>query len=728
MESLEDIVAGGDIQVEIPVPATPSRLEDCPQSPPSSAVVDIDVECVNKFPDIPLNHGTTSEEDSGNENTTTINPRTRTRSGSPPPNCAICLSKCKDRCFTDSCLHQFCFKCLSEWSKVKAECPLCKQPFKSIIHNVKSMDDYDEYVVQVQPNTMPVFEGYLQNNMPSIAVYGTGRLQITSNGNGFFISDRPRSDTLSQLWRRYVYDRKLYALPLNDLHGRYRECTASFYRTNPAQITRLMPFINRELVFLLNNTEHQIGYVLEVIKEELTRSDIMSPEFRDRVDPYFRRRTSHFIHELYNFARSPYDMFGYDLVVRYRRRQPGQVTIELSTSDSDNDEPVIINDVPLSNLYVATSDVLPAAEAGTSSAAMDGQPPLHSNPSPPQTSSHSSNSNSNAPPPATTPAEPISLDSSSDDDCQFVLARKPPHLRTPEYVSLNSDSDSDVVFVQDDEPTKANESLNSSSTLNLNSSGNSAGTSGTAVSTNTLPFKKRRTISETHSTSSEDNKPLILHLNLKKNTAAAKRRQTRCRGASVGDSSTDCDEDQDWESKIKKTKIKSNRRKEVALHKYIKGAVNQGASTSSGFGVKTIYEKSSDSDSEAVRSTEEDDEDDDDEDMKPLKPNTINIKIIKNQNSFCSVVNEGGSPIKRKRKTSKSSRTGSSSSNGKKSSTKKIGPRSSKKKRNKQSSTTEEEGEGDADDDEDGAEGEDEESIDVVNRFDSTENSSNDSF
>lgn len=115
MESaLADIV--GDIEIEIPVPVTPSRLEDCPTSP--SAVV----ECVSKLPDIPVvNHGTTSDEDSGNENTTTINPRTRTtsRSNSPPPNCAICLSKCKDRCFTDSCLHQFCFKCLSEWSKVR---------------------------------------------------------------------------------------------------------------------------------------------------------------------------------------------------------------------------------------------------------------------------------------------------------------------------------------------------------------------------------------------------------------------------------------------------------------------------------------------------------------------------------------------------------------------------------------------------------------------------------
>lgn len=45
-------------------------------------------------------------------------PRPDSRSGSPPPNCAICLGTCKNKSFTDSCLHQFCFTCLLTWSKV----------------------------------------------------------------------------------------------------------------------------------------------------------------------------------------------------------------------------------------------------------------------------------------------------------------------------------------------------------------------------------------------------------------------------------------------------------------------------------------------------------------------------------------------------------------------------------------------------------------------------------
>lgn len=38
------------------------------------------------------------------------------------------------------------------------------------------------------------------------------------------------SSTLSQLWRRYVYDRKLYAMPVADITGRFRESSARFYR------------------------------------------------------------------------------------------------------------------------------------------------------------------------------------------------------------------------------------------------------------------------------------------------------------------------------------------------------------------------------------------------------------------------------------------------------------------------------------------------------------------
>lgn len=37
---------------------------------------------------------------------------------SSPADCAICLEQLKDKSFTNSCLHMFCFHCLEAWSKV----------------------------------------------------------------------------------------------------------------------------------------------------------------------------------------------------------------------------------------------------------------------------------------------------------------------------------------------------------------------------------------------------------------------------------------------------------------------------------------------------------------------------------------------------------------------------------------------------------------------------------
>ncbi|KAI9556551.1 hypothetical protein GHT06_016341 [Daphnia sinensis] len=62
--------------------------------------------------------------------------------------CAICLGVPDNKSFASNCLHEFCFVCILEWSKVKAECPLCMQPLCSIIHNVKNDHEYDEMQIQ----------------------------------------------------------------------------------------------------------------------------------------------------------------------------------------------------------------------------------------------------------------------------------------------------------------------------------------------------------------------------------------------------------------------------------------------------------------------------------------------------------------------------------------------------------------------------------------------------
>ena len=81
------------------------------------------------------------------------------RPGSPEAPCPICLGEVENRSMTDSCLHKFCFTCLQEWSKVKAECPLCKGKFSSILYNFRSATEFDTHTL---PPPSPRAEAGLQ--------------------------------------------------------------------------------------------------------------------------------------------------------------------------------------------------------------------------------------------------------------------------------------------------------------------------------------------------------------------------------------------------------------------------------------------------------------------------------------------------------------------------------------------------------------------------------------
>lgn len=132
-------------------------------------------------------HGSRKKKSSSvnkaNESLTTLNkstsplPSSNGRS-SPDQTCSICLGQHENKCFTNKCLHEFCFSCLLEWSKVntlneyplvyilssvswfvsvkvKAECPLCKQQFTSIIHNIRPDQQYDEHQIPVMQPQEP---------------------------------------------------------------------------------------------------------------------------------------------------------------------------------------------------------------------------------------------------------------------------------------------------------------------------------------------------------------------------------------------------------------------------------------------------------------------------------------------------------------------------------------------------------------------------------------------
>merc|ERR550519_2961512 len=116
-----------------------------------------------------------------------------------------------------------------------------------------------------------------------------------------------------------------------------RECSPEWYRTNEAQTHRLVPWLNRELLVLLEMSGQQSlqAHLIQQIIDWVKVHPIQSPEMRDLLLPYLSIRTEHFQHELLNFARTPFDLTGYDRNVTYTTRAAPHTEVVSSGSDSE---------------------------------------------------------------------------------------------------------------------------------------------------------------------------------------------------------------------------------------------------------------------------------------------------------------------------------------------------------------------------------------------------------
>ncbi|KAJ8688484.1 hypothetical protein QAD02_024279 [Eretmocerus hayati] len=379
---------------------------------------------------------------------------------SPPPHCSICLGQLVNPSFTDSCLHQFCFTCLVEWSKIKTECPLCKQIFKSIIHNVRSERDYDLHHVPAQvtatldvtadihisgisgpwditgqPFMYRTTMGHHRRSFGMIvnASAVARREQIPSIAHQIPSDERRRRVTDPIDYRRTVYRHGVWAIALPDAFGRYRQSSAEYYRNTPTEVNRLIPWLNRELQVLLNNNRAHIAYVLTVITETLTAYDIRSPEFKNIVRPYFGIHTDHFVHEFSTFARSNFDLHGYDQAVSYIPNRglsndyvPRAISPALSSSSSsssDSDVRVLADGLDLTRLL----HPMPTSSA------------VHFRPiDMPGPSTVSQMLRVSLPYTAPDVLTISSTSSSSENECEVVGYVKPRHERTPEIIMLSS--------------------------------------------------------------------------------------------------------------------------------------------------------------------------------------------------------------------------------------------------------------------------------------------------
>lgn len=68
-----------------------------------------------------------------------------------PIKCVCCLYKTINPCVPNGCkIHKYCYECLLKWSQEKWECPLCREPFTSIILEPESSNG--QQVMKPEPS------------------------------------------------------------------------------------------------------------------------------------------------------------------------------------------------------------------------------------------------------------------------------------------------------------------------------------------------------------------------------------------------------------------------------------------------------------------------------------------------------------------------------------------------------------------------------------------------
>uniref|UniRef100_A0A8C1FBB7 E3 ubiquitin-protein ligase Topors n=1 Tax=Cyprinus carpio carpio TaxID=630221 RepID=A0A8C1FBB7_CYPCA len=330
---------------------------------------------------------------------------------SPDSKCPICLDGFNNVASLDRCLHRFCFHCIYEWSKNKAECPLCKQPFHSIFHSVKGENDFKEFVLRPPESRAP---------------------QNAAAGDPSERMLRPRV-----LRGRERRSHRVQNPALSSSTGVRVDISATFLRQNPGCLRRLLPWLQRELTVLYGS--------------------------HDELRPFLLARTDHFLDELVSFARSTLNMEAYDQQAVYDCPAPSYEegsgsdlsVIAISEDDDDNDSEDNVTENPSAvQERLASVATASGAESLPSQSAWDDETPGPSYstllPSSSLLQGEGAEPSSSTDPPLSTldstdPAASGSVSAGPGEDnveeeCLIVGYVKPMAERTPELVQLSSDS------------------------------------------------------------------------------------------------------------------------------------------------------------------------------------------------------------------------------------------------------------------------------------------------
>ncbi|XP_060780890.1 LOW QUALITY PROTEIN: topoisomerase I binding, arginine/serine-rich a [Neoarius graeffei] len=366
------------------------------------------------------------------------------RESSPESKCPICLDSFTNMSYTDRCFHRFCFCCILEWGKNKAECPLCKQPFSAVYHSVRSENDFKLY--KLRPSEKGSF-GTVQGRRFR---YRTTRVHESSTVTRIQLSAH-QQEVMS--FRRRLYQHGVWVRGVRD-GGRFRDTSAEFFRSNPACIHRLLPWLYREMEVLFGSRQSHGAVVAGVISSLITRYDMGSEAFLWKLHPFLSSRTRHFLHEFQSFAKSPFNMDAakspfnmdaYDHHAVYNCPAPSQFSHVSDNFPGLSSTPSSFDDeIPGPSYSTASNSVFTVtiSESDRDSASEEEKTVRVK-------ASASANINVRN-------ARVDEDNQSSDGDCVITGFIKPTAQRTPELILLSSDSEASVQ--EEPEPSTSSQS------------------------------------------------------------------------------------------------------------------------------------------------------------------------------------------------------------------------------------------------------------------------------
>ncbi|XP_072318920.1 topoisomerase I binding, arginine/serine-rich a [Eucyclogobius newberryi] len=415
---------------------------------------------------------------------------------SPDSKCPICLDMFNNISYLDLCLHKFCFRCIHEWSKNKAECPLCKQPFNSIYHTIKSEQDFKKYDLKpadngsfgtlggvrfryrttltgvhrglhrtvAPPENGVMFEAsanrppqrqdrYIHRIMTKLAA----QRRAASEGRSF---NNLREQEMIN-FRKELYRQGIRVRAVRD-GDRSREISAEFFRRNPACLHRLVPWLKRELTVLYGAHGSLVNIVQHIVMSRIIRYDVDDGAMLEELRPFLQGCTEHFLHEFMSFAKSPFNMEAYDQHAVYDYVGPSSTDENSSNSSviaiSEDEERSVELEPPEDSTNMSQSrwdDETPGPSYSAQSE--PGQVKPLSLPDSDSDTSLGEDFGFQAPVETASPlnqkeeTQRNECLSSDSEDCVIVSVIKPTTERTPELVQLSSNSSDDSAAEDDTE-------------------------------------------------------------------------------------------------------------------------------------------------------------------------------------------------------------------------------------------------------------------------------------